>query len=97
MDTTFMNSKSSKISDPHRLILHLSEKINLKRIDKYDVLPNLSIYHTQKNIKKSCKNTKFKISALMWNEKLELPNGLYSVSEIFKIILKISLKKYGKN
>ena len=33
----------------------------------------------------------------MWNEKLELPNGLYSVSEIFKIILKISLKKYGKN
>ena len=46
MDTIFMNSESSKISDPHRLILHLSEKIHLKRIDKYAVLPNLSIYYT---------------------------------------------------
>ena len=30
MDTTFMNSKNSKISDPHRLLLHLQDKINLK-------------------------------------------------------------------
>ena len=29
MDTIFMNSKS-KMSDPHRLILKLSDKINLK-------------------------------------------------------------------
>ena len=38
MDTIFMNSKKSKTSDPHRLILNLSEKINLKRIDKYVAL-----------------------------------------------------------
>ena len=33
MDTIFMNSESSKISDPHRLLINLSGKINLKRSD----------------------------------------------------------------
>ena len=39
-----MNSKSSKTSDPHRLSLNLTDRINLKRIDKYVALSNLSIY-----------------------------------------------------
>ena len=30
-----MNSKISKTSDPHRLLLNLTDKINLKRSDKY--------------------------------------------------------------
>ena len=34
MDTIFMNSKNSKTSDPHRLLLNLSGKMNLKRSDK---------------------------------------------------------------
>ena len=34
MDTIIMNFGNSKISDPHRLLLNLSDKINLKRIDK---------------------------------------------------------------
>ena len=38
-----MNSKNSKIFDPHRLILNLTVKINLNRSDKYVVLSNLSI------------------------------------------------------
>ena len=29
-----MNSKNSKIFDPHRLILNLTDKINLNRSDK---------------------------------------------------------------
>ena len=41
---------------------------------------NLSIYCTSKNIKTSYKNTKFKVSALKWNEEFE--NGSYSVSDI---------------
>ena len=43
------------------------------------------------NIKKSHKNNKFKISAPTWNEKFQLPDGSYSVSDIpdyFKYILK---------
>ena len=82
MDTIFMNSENSKTSDPLRLLLNLPDKINLKRSDKYVALSNLSIYYTWKNITKSCKNDKFKISALTWNEEFELPDGSYSVSDI---------------
>ena len=63
MDTIFMNSENSKTSDPHRLLLNLTDKINLKRSDKYVALSNLSIYYTWKNIKDLYKNSKFKISA----------------------------------
>ena len=35
MDTIFMNSENSKTSDPHRLLLNHSDKIKLKRSDKY--------------------------------------------------------------
>ena len=52
MDTIFMNSENSKTSDGHRLLLNLSDKINLKRSDKYVILSNFSIFYTWKNIKK---------------------------------------------
>ena len=58
-----MNSENSKTSDPYRLLLSLTEKIDLRRKDQYIALSNLSIYYTWKNIKKSYKNNKFKISA----------------------------------
>ena len=44
MDTIFMNSENSKNSDPHRLKLNLSDKIILRRSDKYVDLSNLSMY-----------------------------------------------------
>ena len=47
-----MNSEISNTSDPHRLSLNLSDKINLKRSDKDVALSNLRIYYTWKNIKK---------------------------------------------
>ena len=50
MYTTFLNSKYSKTSDSHRLLLNLTDKINLKRSDKYIALSNLSIWDTWKNI-----------------------------------------------
>ena len=31
MDTLFVNFKNSETSDPHRLLLNLTDKINLKR------------------------------------------------------------------
>ena len=46
MDTIFINSKNSGTSYPHRLLLNLTDKIHLKRSNKYVTLPNLSIYHT---------------------------------------------------
>ena len=63
MNTIFMNSGNIKTSDLHRLSLNLTEKIDLRRKDEYIVLSNLNIYYTWKNIKKSFKNNKFKISA----------------------------------
>ena len=50
MNTIFMNSKNSKISDPHRLLLNLTDKIDLRRKEKYIALSNLSIYYTWKKI-----------------------------------------------
>ena len=44
-----------------------------------------------KNIKQSYKNNKFEISAPIWNENFELPDGSYSRSNIqenFKYIIK---------
>ena len=41
-----MNSKNSETFDPHRLLLNLTGKMNLKRSDKYVPLSNLSIYDT---------------------------------------------------
>ena len=39
-----------KTVDPHRLLINLSDKINLKRCNKYVALSNLSIYYTWENI-----------------------------------------------
>ena len=46
-----MNSKNSKTSDPHRLLLNLTDKIDLRRKDEYIALSNLSIYYIWRNIK----------------------------------------------
>ena len=46
MNTLFIYSRNSKTSNPHRLLLNLPDKINLKRNDKYVALSNLSIYYT---------------------------------------------------
>ena len=44
---------SSKTYDPHRLLLNLTDKINLKRSDKYVALSNINIYYIWRKIKKS--------------------------------------------
>ena len=49
MDTLFMNfenSENGKTSDHHRLLLNLSDNINLKKSGKFVALTNLSIYYT---------------------------------------------------
>ena len=91
MDTVFMNSENSKIPKPHVLILELTNKLDLRIGKKVIAFSNLSIYYTWKNIKSSCNNNKFKISASTWNDEFELPDESYSVSEIqdnFEYILK---------
>ena len=54
----------------------------MRRKETYVVLSILSIYYTWKNIKKSYKNNRFKISAPTWNEEFELLDESYSLSDI---------------
>ena len=49
MDTIFANC--SETSDPHIILLSLTDKIHLKRSDKYVALSNLSLYYARKDIK----------------------------------------------
>ena len=42
-----MNDKNSAISNRHRLLLSLSDEIDLKTNNKYLTTPNLSIYYTK--------------------------------------------------
>ena len=63
MNTIFINSENSKKSYSHRLLLNFTDEIDLRRKDTDIALSNLSIYFTSKNIKKTYKNNKFKISA----------------------------------
>ena len=42
----FKNSKNSKTSDPHSLVLNRANKIYLRSGDKYIALSSVSIYYT---------------------------------------------------
>ena len=90
-----MNSENSKTSEPHVLILKLTDKLDLRRDEKIIALSNLSIYYTWKNIKSSYNNNKFKISAPTWNEKFQLPDGSYSIP-VIQDYLSIFLKSMEK-
>ena len=90
-----MNSKNSETSGCYRLLLKLTDKLNLKRSDKYVALSYLSIYYTWTNIKKSYKNNKFKVSAPTWNEKFDIHDGSYSVLDI-QYYFEYIFKKHGE-
>ena len=48
MDTVFINSKNSKTSKPHVLLLKFTNKADLRIGEKVIDLSNLSIYYTWK-------------------------------------------------
>ena len=81
-----------------RTVKHLSltNKLDLRIGEKVIALSNLSIYYTWKNIKSSYNNNKFKISAPTWNDKFELPDGSYSVSDI-QDYFEYILEKHGED
>ena len=91
-----MNSKNNQTSKPHVLILNLTDKLDLRTGEIRIALSKLSIYYTWKNLKSSYNKNKFKIPAPTWNDKFELPDGSYSVSDIQNYFEYI-LKKHGEN
>ena len=91
-----MNSENSKTSEPHILILKLTNKLDLRIGENIIALSNFSICYTWKDIKNSYNKNKFEISAPTWNDKFELPNGSYSVSDI-QDYFEYILEKYGED
>ena len=60
MDTIFVTSGNRKTSKPHVLILKLTNKLDLRIVEKIITLSNLSIYYRGKNIKSSYKTINLK-------------------------------------
>ena len=52
--------------------------------------------HEKKNIKNLCNNNKFIISLPTWSDEFELPDGLYSISDI-QDYFEYILQKLSKN
>ena len=77
-----MNIKNSKTNEPHKFVLNLSQRLDLRSSNKHVAIQNLSIYYTWKNVRKQYNNNKLKIIAPTWNNAFELPDGSYSVSDI---------------
>ena len=96
MNTIFINSKNSKTIKARILMLKRTNELHLRRGEKIIVLSNLNIYYTWENIKISYNTNKFKMSAPTWNDKFELPDRLYSVSNI-QDYFEYILKKHGEN
>ena len=78
-----MDTKNCKTNESNKFIYQFTNKRNLKNPSNKNIgLVNLSIYYTWKNIKSVYNNIKFKISASTQNDKFDLPDGSYSISDI---------------
>ena len=87
-----MNTENSKTNESNKFIYQFTDKLNLKTPNNKNIgLVNLSIYYTWKNIKSTYSNNNFEISAPTQNDKFDLPDASYSISDIqdyFEVIIK---------
>ena len=89
MQTTFMNTENSKTNEPHKFVINLSQRLDLKSSNQHVALQNLSIYYTWENIRNQYKNNKPKIIAPTWNNELNW-QMVFIVFQIFKVICSTS-------
>ena len=82
METIFWNMGNSKASEPHTFVLNLSQKLDLRSSNKHAALQNFSICYTWENKRQQYKNHKLKITVPTRNDKFELPDRMYYVSDI---------------
>ena len=78
-----MNAENNKTNEPHKFVLRLSQRLDLRSSNKHV-------------IRQQHKNNKFKIMAQTWNVKFEFLGSSYSVSNIQDYIkyIKKSTKHY---
>ena len=62
-----MNSKNSKISDPYRLLLNVTDKINLKKSDQHVALLNLQLRRGMKSLNYLIDHVLYRIFKIILN------------------------------
>ena len=55
METILINTENRETNEPHKFVLNLSQRFDLKSSNKHVDLQNLSVYYTWKNIRKQYK------------------------------------------
>ena len=91
MDTTVKNSENSKTSHPHRLLINLTDRIDLQRGEKSIALSNLSIYYTCKNI--TMMDLKYQLLVEMMNLNYQMDHILFTRYSRLFIIFKKNMEK----
>ena len=97
MNTIFINSKNSETSDPHRLSLNHTDKMDLRRKSKDIALWVLSNYYAWKKCPIGIVNWKYQLQHGMKNLNY-LKDHILSQTLLFiyKVIFNIYFKKYGE-
>ena len=73
-----MNTLNSKKNESNKFIYQFTDKLkNLKNLEN----PNTNLARW-KNIKSEYINNRFKMSAPIWNDEFNLPDGSYSVFDV---------------
>ena len=91
METIFLNALNKKTNESNKFMYQFTDKLSLTNPNKNMAFANLSFFYTWENIKSEYNNCKFKISAPIWNDEFDLPDGSYSffdIQEYFQCIIK---------
>ena len=88
-----MNSKNRKTSDPHRLLINLTDKIDLERKDCF--IKSQHLLQMEKYKKSYIRIMNFKHQPQGGMKNLSYLKG-HILYQIFKIIFECILKNYGK-
>ena len=89
-----MNSRNSKTSDPHRLLLNLSDKMNLKNCKSIFFIISQHLLYTEKYKKSHIRTINLKYQLEHGMKEFELPDALYTISDI-QDFFEYIFKKYG--
>ena len=82
MEKISMDTENSKANEPHKFVFNFSQRLDLKSPNKHAALQKLSVSYTWENMRQQYKNNNLNLIAPTWNDEFELPDGLYSLSEI---------------
>ena len=77
-----MNTGNNKTNESHKVLLSLSQRLELRSSNKHVALQNLSSYYSWKSTRQQYKNNEIKIIASTSNGEFILPDGSYSLSDI---------------